>query len=70
VNLLIDRSGTLIDVIRTTARQTAMDLYSLFPDETREWVKKVIMENEAKDMETASRPKGSRELQFTHLQSI
>ena len=51
---------TLVDVIRTTGRQTALDLYSLFPDETRECVEKVVTENEAQGMKLPTRPNSNR----------
>jgi hypothetical protein len=54
-----------VDVVRITGRQTALDLYNLFPEETREWVEKVVKENEAKGKEAALRPNGGHRLQFT-----
>jgi hypothetical protein len=49
-----------VDVVRTTARQTALDLHNFFPDETRDWVEKAVIEYEAKGNETTSRPIGGQ----------
>jgi hypothetical protein len=55
----------MVHLSGTTARQTALDLYNLFPDKTREWLEKVVMENEAKGKETASRPDGTSHIRRT-----